>query len=187
MTTSASPERWLQEHGDALYRFALIQVRNTHQAEELVQVTLLAALESCDRFSGQSSVRTWLIGILKHKVLDHFRRESRIEYNDWIEEEHDAHDNASEFAANGHWQTPVADWGNPEQLQENQEFWIFLQRCLEQLPSHLARIYFLRELMEASTEEICKELSVSATNLWTSLHRARTGLRKCLGNAWAPS
>ena len=180
--SAETPEQWLNDHGDVLYRYALARTRDHHQAEEVVQETLLAALESRARFRGTSSVRTWLIGILKHKLMDQFRRGLReIALNDSGHEE-GLDDTAIEdmFVPDGHWREPPADWGNPEELLGRNQFMTILQRCLDALPKHLARLFLLREVMEEDTKNICKELAITPTNLWTMLYRARLGLRQCL-------
>lgn len=179
---AGTPEQWLTEHGAALYRYALARTRDKHQAEEAVQETLLAALESQGRFSGASSVRTWLIGILKHKLMDQFRRGMREVPLDDPEDGDGPDDILTEsmFLPDGHWREPPADWGNPEELLGRGQFMTILQRCLEALPKRLARLFLLREVMEEDTENICKELAITPTNLWTMLYRARLGLRQCL-------
>jgi RNA polymerase sigma-70 factor (ECF subfamily) len=183
---AGSPECWLDEHGGALYRYALLQLRDAHKAEELVQETLLAALQARARFSGGASVRTWLIGILKHKILDQFRREAReapLEDPQSVGgTDEDPVENS--FASDGHWRALISDWGDPSRALENNEFWTILQYCLERLPERLARLFVLREVMEEGTEEICKDLAITPTNLWTMLYRARMGLRQCLDRNW---
>lgn len=180
------PDGWVDAHGDALYRYALIRVRNEHHAEELVQETFLAALQSFDRFNGGSSVRTWLIGILKHKILDLFRREARETAFDETEPSPDDYAELIDdgFAADGHWSSLLADWGDPHAALEQGQFWLVLQYCLDRLPQRLARLFVLREVMEEGTEIICQELSITPTNLWTMLYRARMGLRQCLERNW---
>jgi RNA polymerase sigma-70 factor (ECF subfamily) len=183
---AGKPEQWLDDHGAALYSFALARTRDTHQAEEAVQETLLAALESRDRFSGASSVRTWLIGILKHKIIDHFRRSTReptLEDAD-DSDELDAASIDEMFAPDGHWRAQIADWGDPVRTLQNSQFLAILQRCLDALPPRLARLFWLREVQEEDTENICKELAITPTNLWTMLHRGRLGLRQCLDRNW---
>ncbi|MEW6332155.1 MAG: sigma-70 family RNA polymerase sigma factor [Pseudomonadota bacterium] len=177
-----TPEQWLTDHGDALYRYALARTRDKHQAEEAVQETLLAALESRASFRGGSSVRTWLIGILKHKLMDQFRRGMREVPLDDSNNGEGLDDTAIDnmFVPDGHWRVPPADWGDPEELLGRGQFLAILQRCLEALPKRLARLFLLREVMEEDTENICQELAITPTNLWTMLYRARMGLRQCL-------
>lgn len=183
-----SPDAWLDEHGAALYKYALVHTRDEYKAEEAVQETLLAALQARDRFSGESSVRTWLIGILKHKIMDMFRRDAREVQ---LEDPDDAEvgDPLTEeiFKPNGHWQDKPSDWGNPEEMLERGQFMAILQRCLDALPPRLARLFMLREVMEENTENICQELAITPTNLWTMLYRARLGLRRCLDRNWVGS
>lgn len=182
---TGSPDNWVDDHGNALYSYALVRLRDKHQAEEMVQETFLAALQSHERFSGRSSLRTWLIGILKHKILDQFRRDFReVPLDDLVETSEDGDIADTSFATDGHWSSLLAEWGDPEQAMENGQFWIILQACLDRLPKRMARLFVLREVMEAGTEEICKDLAMTPTNLWTTLYRARLGLRRCLDKNW---
>lgn len=153
---AGSPETWLDEHGTALYRYALAQLRDPHRAEDAVQETLLAALGARERFAGGASVRTWLIGILKHKVMDQFRRQVRevpLDDPDDAAEADDSPDD-NDFVPSGHWRNKLSDWGNPEETLERGEFIAFLQRCLEALPERLANLYWLREVLEEDTERL---------------------------------
>ena len=177
------PEEWLDAHGDVLYRYALLRLRDPHKAEEVVQETLLAALQGRANFSGNASVRTWLVGILTHKILDQFRYEARVVSQDDPDDPMDEPLEQS-FTSEGHWSARLADWGDPEATLENQQFWAVLQYCLDRLPARLSRLFVLRELMEEGTEDICQELAITPTNLWTMLYRARMGLRQCLDRNW---
>lgn len=179
---SSDPEKWVEMHGDALYRFALLRLRDPKLAEDAVQETLLAALQGRDRFSDQSSERSWLIGILKHKVIDHFRkisRESLIENVSQFEEEIEG-----VFDENGHWkldETGPAEWNaDPSLLLERKEFWIALDRCLSKLPPRMAHVFSLREIDGIDSDEVCEVLKLSASNFWVLMHRARMQLRQCL-------
>ena len=181
---TGAPEQWLDDHGAALFKYALVHTRDEYRAEEAVQETLLAALQARDRFAGGASVRSWLIGILKHKIMDMFRRDARevaLDEPEEIAEEAAVEDN---FAADGHWHAHLADWGDPTRALEGSQFLAILQRCLDALPPRLARLFMLREVMEESTETICQELAITPTNLWTMLHRGRLGLRRCLDRNW---
>lgn len=180
-----APDTWLDEHGAALYKYALLHSRDEHKAEEAVQETLVAALQARERYAGEASARTWLVGILKHKLMDMFRYEARMTTLDdrgEIEEGIGLDDGL--FDAHGHWKDKPSDWGNPEEMLERGEFMTILQHCLETLPNRLSRLFMLREVMEEETENICKELAITPTNLWTMLHRARLGLRRCLDRNW---
>jgi len=178
------PEKWVEKYGDALYRFALLRVSDPGLAEDLVQDTLCAAFEARDRFSGKSSERTWLIGILKHKVADHFRRTSReipeIDSADLPEG-----DGGDFFDDKGRWKVMPQKWkGSPEDILENKEFWDVFHECLDGLSPNIRQAFTLRELDETGSGEICKVLGISTTNLWVMLHRARSGLRRCLELNW---
>lgn len=178
------PARWLVDHGDSLFRFAITRVRDRSVAEDLVQETLLAALKAQHSYQERSSVKTWLVGILKHKIIDYLRksaRESSFESSG---------DDGSElmdhcFDQAGHWQIEIADWMHPEQAYESDKFWAVFQECLGQLPEKYYRLFVLREFDGLAADEICNELGISTTNnVWVMLSRARMQLRECVGNEW---
>jgi RNA polymerase sigma-70 factor (TIGR02943 family) len=175
------PELWLSLHGDALYRYALLLVADEHRAEDLVQDTLLAAIEGRGRYSGDASERTWLIAILRHKAIDARRRDRR----------HDQHladidpvveGNFKRFAK---WRNPPGRWSpDPELLLESQEFWAIFQSCLRALPERLREAFALRVVEGLDASETCRILEVTSANLWTLLYRARERLRRCLEGKW---
>jgi RNA polymerase sigma-70 factor (ECF subfamily) len=168
-----------------LLRYALLQLRNPAQAEDAVQETLLAALEGRERFSGRSSLRTWLTGILKHKIIDHLRRSGReqpLVSADDDRSEADAVD--ALFVEDGHWREFPAQWGSPAKAFENSRFWSAFELCLQRLPARTEKVFTMREVMEMTTDEICQELDITTTNCWVMLHRARLMLRECLEMTW---
>lgn len=185
--SSKNANDWLNEHGDYLYRYALVRLRDTHQAEDAVQETLLAALKNSDSFSGKSSARTWLTGILKHKIIDLMRRSDKEQplYDDDPAEEMLEPGMDEFFDDTGHWAEKPSSLGDPARLMEQQQFWQILQNCLDRLPKKLARLFLLREIEEEDNETICKELEITATNAWVMLYRSRMGLRKCVEMHWA--
>jgi len=163
----------LASHRSFLYGYALAKLRQPSVAEELVQETFLAAVE----------------GILKHKIIDWMRSEARnparpsprpaAEPDDKYEDTCDAL-----FDSAGNWVNPPSAWPNPEQSLENERFWETMQYCLARLPAATARAFYLREIQGLSTEEICTELSISESNCWVMLHRARLSLRQLLEERW---
>jgi len=175
---------WLAEHGDYLYRYALARLRDPHVAEDVVQETMLAAMQGSS-FTGKSSPRTWLTGILKHKIIDQFRRQQREVSLEAPEDVADEAPGMDEFFhEDGHWAESPVSWGNPGKLLQQEQFLQVLQDCLDRLPKKLAQIFMLREIEENENEEICKELEISPTNAWVMLYRARMGLRKCMEMRW---
>jgi RNA polymerase sigma-70 factor (ECF subfamily) len=178
------PSRWVDEHGDILYRFALLRVRHPETAEDLVQETLVTAVRSSGRFRGQSSARTWLVGILKHKILDHYRKIGRETPFTDLES---LRDELPEKFADGYWNHDrgPADWGGrADDAVDRREFWQTLQNCLGKLPPRLADVFLLREMDDVAGPEICRTLQISESNLWVMLHRARLALRECLEIHW---
>ena len=178
----------LAEHRRYLYRYAIGQLREPSQAEEVVQDTLLAAVEAAAGFQGKSSVRTWLTAILKHKIIDAKRREAKnpvVDVAGGLGAEDDLEDfDALYFNQGGGWQEPPPAWSNPEQCFENRLFWEAFEECMDNLPSATARAFYLREINGLETDDICKELSISTSNCWVMLYRARLNLRECLERRW---
>jgi RNA polymerase sigma-70 factor (ECF subfamily) len=173
-----------ETHRGYLLRVARLQLRNDELAEDIVQDTLVAALQAAAGFSGKSSVKTWLTGILKHKIVDEIRRKSAAPSFATLDEECQIDDFDALFDETGHWDNPPADWGSPEGALERREFFDILDFCLEKLPPNTARVFMMREVMELDTAEICKELAITATNLWVIMYRARMSLRDCLQKNW---
>jgi len=181
MTAAATPLE-LEQHRPYLLRFALLQLRDRGAAEDAVQETLLAAIQGASQFAGQSSVRTWLIGILKHKIVDGIRKASREQP---LESAQDGGEDLDAFfSEDGHFAEAPQHWASPERSLEERRFFEALERCLQSLPRNTARAFTMRELMGMETEEICKELRVSTSNCWVMLYRARMSLRTCLERAW---
>lgn len=166
-----------------LLKYARLQLRNPAWAEDAVSETLLAALEKPQAFTGQSQLKTWLIGILKHKLVDQIRRNSR-EISSTASDEDGTDLDELLFKPNGHWRETPQDWGDPEQALRQLEFMQVLEACVEHLPGQQGRLFMMREWLELETDEICKVLAISPTNLWVMLHRARLRLRECLQLNW---
>lgn len=176
----------LLRHRPYLLRVALLQLRSPERAEDVVQETLLVALEQHDQYAGRSSLKTWLTGILKHKIVDALRRGAREEaVGDLVDVGEDGENEFDVlFAANGRWKEMPTNWGAPERAYESQEFWRVFTRCSEVMPTNLARAFAMREVLEMSTEEICNELTITPTNCNVMLYRARMRLRQCLDKNW---
>ncbi|RMG91186.1 MAG: sigma-70 family RNA polymerase sigma factor [Zetaproteobacteria bacterium] len=175
-------EGWLEEHGDHLYRFAMLRVRDPEVALDLVQETLLAAWQGRDRFRGSSSLRTWLVGILKHKITDHIRREIRDrELGKAVEND----PSSMFFKADGSWNENQHAWKeDPEILCRNHQFRGVLEDCLERLPDKQQKVFMLREMAGEATDAVCKICNITPTHAHVLLHRARLALRKCLEINW---
>ena len=180
---------WLDEHGDYLFKYAIFRLRDQTAAEDAVQETFLAALKAYENFQGRGSERTWLTGILKHKITDHFRRVSREapigEDVDEASEPTDLFRTAGQWT--GHWDPNRAptDWQTtPFELVERDDFWRVFSDCLSPLPQRTASVFTLREVDGLKSDEICEMLNISTNNLWVMLHRARLHLRNCLEVNW---
>lgn len=188
--SSATPympgfEQQVADLRDYLLKFARLQLRNEAWAEDVVSETLLAALSKPQSFGNRSQLKTWLVGILKHKVIDALRQHGReVCTSDDLQDSREDPLDYIGFKADGHFSEPPADWGNPEQQASSRQFFEVLEACTQQLPAVQARLFLMREWLELSSEDICKELQLTPTNLYVQLHRARLRLRECLELNW---
>lgn len=177
--------RELERQRSYLMRVARLQLRDSALAEDVVQDTLTAAITASAGFTGKSSVKTWLTGILKHKIVDAIRRKQREPLlASALGDDADLEDFEGLFEGGGAWQSPPSDWGDPEQALSRQQFFDVMQFCLDKLPPNTARVFMMREVMELTSDEICKELAITSNNLWVILYRARMSLRECLEANW---
>ena len=171
-------EDWVDAYGDALYRYAVQRVKQTQVAEDLVQDTFLAAVQAKERFKGQSSEKTWLFSILKHKLIDYYRRQ-KTRSGEMLAADEAAVDRM--FKADGHWQDAPVHWrSDPGKSHEVKEFLDIFYHCMGELPARNAEVFSYREIDGLSTADICDRLGISASNCWVILYRARMLLRKCL-------
>ena len=161
-----------------LLRYASLQLRDAQAAEDAVQDTLVAALAGEAGFGQRASLRTWLTGILKHKIIDAIRKMSR-EAPAAGEDEFDAL-----FDQRGHWIEMPGAWSDPDASLGQARFFAALELCLSRLPAKTARTFMMREHMGLETDEICKELAITPTHCWVLLYRARMSLRECLTKEW---
>ena len=171
-----------------LLRFARLQLRDAGAAEDAVQETLLAALSGGGNFESRSSYKTWLIAILRNKIVDIIRSQSREVLASSLAGDEDGDDALAEtlFEPNGHWTVEARPgrWADPEASFEQQQFWRVFEACLDHLPAKTARVFMMREILGLETGEICKETGISTSNCWVVLHRARMSLRRCLETTW---
>lgn len=174
---------WVDQYGDYLFRYAFIRVRNRETAEDMVQETLLAALRAFESYEGRSTVKTWLVGILKNKIIDHIRKASRRDRLEVLPSEEEISERY--FNNIGLWNTVLADWaGNPDELMAEKQLYAVLRDCLAGVPLKSRQAFILKLLDNKDSEEICNVLSVSPSNLWVLLHRCRNSLRECLEINW---
>lgn len=181
------PASWLERHGDYLFSFAMKHLRDRAQAEDAVQDTLLAALNARPSEEGDASLRTWLTGILKHKMMDILRRQAKqAAISVGRDGEHDVSVPMEKilFDSRGDWLQPQSGWGEPEQVLEQERFWRAFALCLDRLPPKLAQLFSLRELSGVSTTELCDIFNITSANAWVMLHRSRLVLKECLEATW---
>ena len=176
------PDKWVDQYADYLYNYAIARISDPEIAKDLVQETFFAGLKSAKNYKGSATERTWLISILKRKVIDYYRKinskkgkaEVRISYKsdaetegDWLEEQ-------------------VADPNSvlENDFIENEELGLAIQECISKLPQKQSAVFTLKTIRGLSTEDICNELGINPSNLWVMVHRARTALMGCLNENW---
>ena len=171
-----------------MMKFAHLQLRDETLAEDVVQEALAAALTSAKEFAGRSALKTWVFAILRNKIIDQIRLQSRTTNVSSFSQQEESLDETFEtlFKANAHWSpgNRPNDWGNPEEALRQQRFWDVFDACLKHLPENTARVFMMREFLEFETAEVCQELSITISNCNVILHRARNGLRNCLEKNW---
>lgn len=185
----SDPERWVEEHGDYLFKYALLRLRDPIKAEDAVQETFLAALKGAKSFDGRSAEKTWLVGIMKNKIGDYFRKASRETSFTDLEffQDEESGQFTSEGISQGAWihELGPREWSpEPGASLDNQAFWKTFHDCASKLPKNISAAFSLREIDDIDGKEICRLLNISESNLWVMLHRARTALRRCLETNW---
>lgn len=177
------PEQWVDLYGNYMYRYALARLSDPEIAQDLVQEALVAAIHALKQFEGKSSVKTWLIAILKRKIVDYYRQlRTRRQINS-LETATEGLDQI--FDEHGRWHVMPNEWAvDPSKAYEQREFMEVLYKCISKLPSRLAEIFMLREFEELSTTQICHQMAISESNSWVMLYRARLKLRSCIEANW---
>lgn len=169
--------QWVEEHGDALFRFARSRVNSHELAEDLVQTTYISALKDYQRFRRESSAKTWLVSILRHKIMDHYRKkkpESLENFPDSGESLHQSQEKTAEMI-----QDIASIRLNPEEILEHGDLRKTLSKCMDGLPNRLRMVFMLRDIEDETTEKICEELDISISNFSVMMHRARKQLHEC--------
>ena len=187
---TASPlndNTYIEDIRSQMLKFARLQLRDADAAEDAVQDALIGAMKNADKFEGKAAFKSWVFAILKNKIIDGIRKDSRYVAIASIQGESSEDEDVSYlFDQNEHWTDDHApsSWRTPEQSFKQQQFWVIFEACLNKLPSAQARCFMMREFIGLDSTEICKELAVSTTNLHVQLHRARLSLQKCLDSHW---
>jgi len=177
------PENWMDLYGDLLYRCALLRVKDFTAAEDIVQETFLAALGAYKNFKGRSTLRTWLVAILKNKSVDHIRKKSKERGSDKMEYLTNAVEDKMGYKGERMLRYCTC-FDSPMKLYVHKELMNTLHKCLSELPNRQAEVFTMREIDGLSTKEICETLNITSANCWVMLHRAKRQLRVCIGSCW---
>lgn len=178
-----APENWVDAYGDYLFRYAFSRLRDANSAEETVQETFLAGIRYLDQFTGRGSEQAWLLGILKRKIVDFIRRREKHQRAAAYEDEQDP--SAQLFDQRGNWRMENLPWAmRPDRRIEHRELLDIVRDCLTRIPSNQADVFVLSVMEQLESDEICKQLEITPSNLWVRLHRARLALARCVGSQW---
>ncbi|WP_010135761.1 sigma-70 family RNA polymerase sigma factor [Ochrovirga pacifica] len=176
------PDKWIDAYADYLFNYTIARVNDTEKAKDLVQETFFAGLKSMKNFEGKASERTWLVSILKRKIIDHYRKinsnkgkaEVRMNFyqegdreGDWLEE-----------------RVPQKWDSSADAMIESEELGEALTACIQKLPEKYRMVFEMKTIQGFETEDICNELDITSSNLWVIIHRARTQLRRCMEDNW---
>lgn len=183
-----NPSKWVELYADYLYKFAYYRVNNDELAQDLVQDCFLAALKAIETYRGQASEKTWLVSILKNKIIDHYkkastRNESPLQLSTYTAP---SYDYFFDKDAKGHWQSAAKpkDWAVTENNFDTKEFYKTLENCLAELPEKWKGVFTMSLLHDADTKLVCKEFDLSSSNFWVIMHRAKLQMRACLEKNW---
>jgi len=176
-----NPDKWIDLYADYMYNYTFTRVNNQDVAKDLVQETFLAALKSMGNFKGKATERTWLIAILKRKIVDYYRKINSLKGKAEV------HVNFYKDGENkGKWieERAPSSWSNVDKQIKNEELKNALDMCIDNLPEKHRTVFLLKTVQNFETEEVCNELNISPSNLWVIIHRARAQLRACLEGNW---
>lgn len=178
---SINPEKWVDRYADYLFNYTIVRVNDREMANDLVSETFLAGLNSMKNFKGEASERTWLISILKRKIIDHYRRNNSQKGQAEVKMQFRDSDNEGDWL-----EERVADLSNmtAEDEMENHELGLAILDCVDQLNEKQATIFKMKTIDGVDTDTICNEFEITPSNLWVIIHRARTSLAKCLEKNW---
>lgn len=150
-------------HRGYLVRFAQRKLRDPTQAEDVVHDVFEAVLTGRAAFAGRSALRSWLTGVLKHKIVDLVRRHAGV-------------DSLDEETMDGVALALECPQPQPDEVAEQRQLLMRVLARIAQLPEGLRHAMRLRVLEEQSTEAVCRELGISEENLFVRIHRARKQL-----------
>lgn len=180
-----TPDKWVATYADSLFNYAMARVGERETAKDLVQETFLSALRGLGGFKGESSEKTWLFSILRNKIIDYYRKKGTAKEIP-VSSVSGPADEEYYFDENGHWKQELlpVDWGGVHDEARSGEFMDTLRNCLSRLTAQCRGAFTLKYMEELEADEICKELSISSSNYWVIIHRAKLQLRHCLQKNW---
>lgn len=183
------PLNWVDLYSDEFFRFTISRIKNREVAEDLVQDTFLAGLNAMSEFRKDCSEKSWLYNILRNKIIDHFRKKVNSELKMSSSGEDRNEDDFLDhfFDHTEHWNQATSPGTldiSAQSKLEQEEFMKFLMLCLSLLPEKWSKVFSMQNIEEYSSKEICKEMEITPSNLWTIVHRSKLQVRECLEKHW---
>ncbi len=178
---------YLEELRQQMLKFAILQLSSVQSAEDVVQDAFTSAWQHMDSFTGRAAFKTWVFAILKNKIIDQLRRQSRlVTMSELFDDQEQDQSIDALFTASGKWQKYEAPkaWQDPEEMMSQHDFWLIFEACLNHLPAKYAQVFMMREMIELSTDDICQKLQLTVSNFNVLMYRSRARLRECLENKW---
>lgn len=169
---------WIRKYSETFFNYIHKQVPDKTAAKDILQETFIAAWKNSSTFKKEADEKTWLFAILKNKLTDYYRMQSRsmidLPYNDKF------------FDSVDHWTQKAAPkkWNNADSSLNNKEFYTVLDRCTKKLTRLQQLTFMLKYIEENETDFICKVLQISTSNYWVIIHRCKLQLRQCLEKNW---
>lgn len=179
---------WAVLYTKDLLKYAYFKVSNYEDAENLVQDTFEAAIKNYEKFENKSSPKTWLFGILNNKIKDYYKQRSNLVFSQNVQLEDEILSSINYFDEDGNWleNKIPKEWvsNDSDNLLDNEEFVKILELCLKQLPEKWRNCLCMKYIENMNWNDICSILSISQTNFWQILHRAKLQIRNCLEIKW---
>ncbi len=168
---------WIADYSDTFYDYLCNRVMDQNTAKDILQETFIAAWKNSEKFQSKSKEKTWLFSILKNKLIDHYRAQSRT---------HQFVSSNYFFDEVDHWTEIAApkNWSPTEDFIDNKEFYAVLRKCTIKLTPLQQQTFTMKYLDDLDAEIICKVLKITSSNYWVLIHRSKLELQACLTQNW---
>jgi RNA polymerase sigma-70 factor (TIGR02943 family) len=192
MKNELTPREWVARYGDYLFSLASFKIDDVELARDLVQETFLSAIKGKDSFRGECSEKTWLVRILKNKIIDQHRATRKMfpmsEYLDRTNKSfNDQYFDLNTPGEYGHHKIAgfptIAALESDHSINQS-ELKKVLDLCIGKLPTTLSNVFLMKYISGEDADFICEKFNLSQANYWVILHRSKLLLRTCISKIW---